>query len=151
MTQARRRAIWSLLIWGGAAVAFVATFVAGGGPATYVDDRTRIVLGAAALGLAFVAHFVMLWRTRARGGDRPVLSDERDERIARRANGVALVVSLVYVVLLSIVLYEVHHDSRLVPVGWMWFVAYSTAMMGYLSHAAATLALDSAMGGHGEG
>jgi uncharacterized membrane protein len=151
MTQARKRAIWSLLVWGGAAAAFVAAFVAAGGPAEYVQDRTRIVLGAAVLGAAFLAHFVMLWRTRARAGDRPVLSDERDERIARRANGVALVASLVYVFLVCIVLYEVHHDSRLVPVGWMWFLAYSTAMMAYLSHAVATLALDSAMGGHGEG
>jgi hypothetical protein len=151
MTQARKRAVWSLLVWGGAAAVFVAAFVTGGGPAEYVEDRTRILLGAAALGVAFVAHFVMLWKTRTREDDRPVLSDERDERIARRANGIALVVSLVYVFLLCIVLYEAHHDSRLVPVGWMWFLAYSSAMMAYLSQAVATLALDSAMGGHGEG
>jgi hypothetical protein len=37
------------------------------------------------------------------------------------------------------------------PVGWMWFIGVSSFCLGYISQAAATLILDSKMGGNGQG
>ena len=76
--------------------------------------------------------------------------DERDDRIARHANGVAFIVALVYVFVLSIGLWEVYHDRELVPVGWIWFLAYTSTFLGMFTHAVATLILDARGIGHGE-
>jgi hypothetical protein len=35
-----------------------------------------------------------------------------------------------------------------VPVGWLWFLGYAAAMLGYLTHATATLLLNRGMGDH---
>ena len=149
MSQARRRVVFNLIIWGVVGLSFLTFFVIGGGPASFVSDRWRILLTAVAVLTGFLATAGMLWQTRVRAG--PILCDERDVRVARRANGAALIITLVYVYVLSLVLFEMHHDGALVPVGWMYFLAYSTVIVGSFAHALATLVTDSALGGHAEG
>jgi hypothetical protein len=139
MTQAQVRAIFGLSIWGAAALIFLAVFFGGGGPASFSQVPTRILIVAIALGLGYAAYSVMLYRTRQTPGD------ERDEHIAARANGFALTAVLIFVFLTSIILYESYHDAGVLPVGWMWFMAYFTACFGYIVHAVVTLTLHSGM------
>lgn len=98
------------------------------------------MLGGAFLALGFFGTPLMRWWTRGRSGQ--IVADERDESIGRQAVTVGMVVVLLYVFALSIVLWERHADSGCVPVGWMWFMAYSTATLGYLTPALVTLLLD---------
>jgi len=58
---------------------------------------------------------------------------------------------LLYVFALSIVLWERHEDSGCVPVGWLWFLAYSSAALGYLVPALVSLLIDFGMLGRAEG
>ena len=97
MTQARTRAVASLVIWGVAGVGFAAVFLGGGGPAAYAADRGRIVAGAILLGFVFLAHPLMLHLTRVRAGLPRVVVDERDESVDRRANAGALILGLTFV------------------------------------------------------
>jgi hypothetical protein len=149
MTQARRRAAWTLAIWGVVAVGFALTFFGGGGPGDYADDRTRRVVGAVFLAFGFAATPLMLWWTRGRPGQ--IVADERDESIGRRAATGGLVVVLLYVFGLSIALWERHADSGCVPVGWMWFLAYSTSALAYLVPALLSLLLDFGITGRAKG
>jgi hypothetical protein len=150
MTQSRQRALWSLLLWGGVTVSFVILFFARGGPEPFVRDKTRIVITAALFGAGYVAQLSIFYLTRVRRWDRSVAWDERDDWIARNANGVAFLVASIYVFGVSIGLWEVYHDRELVPVGWMWFLAYTSTFVGMFTHAIATLILDARVGGHGE-
>jgi uncharacterized membrane protein len=138
-----------LLIWGVVTIGFVVTFFMSGGAATYPDDAHRRLIGAIFLACGFFGSPVMLFLTRVRRGASRLVSDERDERIGRRAANGAMVVVLVYVFLSCIVLWETYEKQGSVPVGWMWFLAYSTAALSYLAPAAGTLILDLRMIGHG--
>jgi hypothetical protein len=137
MTQSRQRAVWSLLLWGGVTLAFVVLFFARGGPEAFVRQKARIAMTAGLFGAGYVAQLLIFYLTRVRPWGRAVAWDERDDGIARHANGVAFIVALIYVFVVSIGLWEVYHDREMVPVGMF-------------THAMATLILDARGGGHGE-
>ena len=150
MTQSRQRALWSLLLWGGVSGGFVILFLCWGGAETFVRQKARIAMTAGLFGAAYLAQAWIFYLTRRRPRGRSVAWDERDDEIARQANGAALVAALVYVFALSIGLWEVYHDRGLVPVGWMWFLAYTSTFLGMVTHAVATLILDARGGGDGQ-
>jgi len=151
MTQVRKRAAWSLAIWGPVTLLSLFVFFAGGGPAAYAADGTRHWMLAALFALGYGGFGAMLFLTRVRGGGGAAIADERDDAIARRANGVALIAVLVFVYSASTTLWLCYEDQGALPVGWMWFLAYATVFLGFLSHAIATLFIDSRIVVHGEG
>jgi len=151
MTQSQKRAILTLVIWGLVAAGFTALFFGNGGPVTFGADKGRIVSTAILIGVGFTAFFGMLYLTRSRPGGARVIVDERDESIARRANGGTLVVVLVVVYLTCIGLWEAYREGGCVPIGWMYFLGYAAAMLGYLTHAGATLMLYRWTGADGQG
>ena len=151
MTQGRRRTLWTLAIWSVVAIGFGVTVFAYGGPETYVEGQTRRLIGAVFLAIGFFGTPLMLFLTRTRPGATHVASDERDERISQKATMIGLVVVLLYVFLTSIGLWEAYSDTGAVPVGWMWFLAYSTAILAYLAPATAALVLDLGMMDRAEG
>jgi hypothetical protein len=149
MTQVRKRATFNLAIWLVVAVGFVISFLVRGGPATYADQPGRVLIGAIFLAFGFAAHPAMLWATRGRPGSLPVAADERDEWIALRATRGAFVAVLVLVFTVCISLWIAYRDETSVPVGWMWFLAYSTAILGHLSQSVATLIVDRGVSSRG--
>jgi hypothetical protein len=150
MTQARKRAIFTFLIWGSVMAAFSVIFFLGGGPERYALEQWRRLAGAAIIAGGYIFYILMNFLTRTRpGGD--VGRDERDEDIRMRANAVAFVVVLIYVFVLSIFLWERHQGSGFVPVGWMWFLAYSTSFAAFISSSVIALILESKASRHGQG
>ena len=141
MTKSKIRAFYGLAIWGAAALIFLGVFFLGGGPEGFTRTPTRVLVAAVALMLGYAGYSIMLRRTRR------TPADERDALIASRASGFALTSVLLFVFLVSIILYESYHAAGALPVGWMWFMAYFTACFGYLSHAVITLFLHRDMGG----
>jgi hypothetical protein len=150
MTQARKRAIFTFLIWGSVMAAFSAIFFLGGGPERYALEKWRHVAGAVIIAGGYLSYILMNFLTRTRPGGE-VGRDERDEEIRNKANAIAFVVVLVYVFALSIFLWEKHQDTRFVPVGWMWFLAYSTSFAAFISSSVIALILESKASGNGQG
>jgi len=151
MTQARKRAVFTFLIWGLVMAAFSVIFFLGGGPERYALEKWRRVAGAAIIAGGYPFYGLMNFLTRTRPGRGDVGRDERDEEIRRQANSTAFVVVLVYVFALSIVLWETHQGGGFVPVGWMWFLAYSTSFAAFISSSVIALILESKASGHGQG
>jgi hypothetical protein len=151
MTQARRRALLTAVIWTVVAIGFTITFLSSGGADTYAVDKARRVTGAVFLAIGFFGTPIMNFLTRGRRKEGQVVRDERDERIGRRAATAGSFVVLVYVFVVSIALWEVYAKSACVPVGWMWFLAYSTMILTYLASSVASLILDFGMLDHAEG
>ena len=77
------------------------------------------------------------------------MADERDLQVVARAGQTTLVVVMVAIFAITIGLWTVFEASGVVPVGWMWFVAYGSVILASITHAISVLILDGRMGGHG--
>ena len=148
MSRTRLRAWLTTLIWGAAGVGFAFTFFASGGPGAFPEDSPRHLAGAVILGAGFVGYWVTLWVTRQRAGA-PLAFDERDVVVVARANQVALVVVLVGVFALALGLWLAYEAAGLVPAGWMWFLAYGSVILAFVSSSITTLVMDRRTGSHG--
>jgi uncharacterized membrane protein len=151
MTGLQKRSLYDLFISAVFLTGLIVAFFSGGGAETYVQDTTRKILVAVLLGLGYILLFLVLFLVRIKSKDKTILMDERDERISRQAIGTAFVIFAIYVFLMCIGLYEAYNESEVMPVGWMWFLAYSSGFIAILSRAIATLVLYKRMSGHGEG
>jgi sterol desaturase/sphingolipid hydroxylase (fatty acid hydroxylase superfamily) len=149
MTQTKIRARYQLGIWGLVAAAFGLVFFLGGGAATYADDSIRMLVAAVILAAGFIGYFSMLYLTREKSNGKALIRDERDVKIARQANEIALVAVLVFVFSVCIALFLGYETAGSLPVGWMWFLAYATGIFGLLAQAVATLTLHREMSGNG--
>jgi hypothetical protein len=113
-------------------------------------EKWRRVAGGVIIAFGFLSYWLMFFLTRARRGGRAVASDEKDEDTKRRANSAAFIVVLLYVFALSIFLWEKHQESGFIPVGWMWFLAYSTSFAAFISSSVIALILESKASSHGQ-
>jgi len=148
MSQTRLRAWLAAVIWTLAGVIFFFSFFSGGGPGELDTDSKRHLTGAAALGFGFVGYWLALYLTRQRKG-RPPVSDERDLQVLAQANQVTLIVVLVGIYVFTISLWTVYEAGGLVPVGWMWFLAYGSAILAFVTSSVTTLVLDGRTGANG--
>jgi len=148
MTQAQIRSIYSLAIWGTVALVICGVFFLWGGPEDFAGDSIRILVVALSVGFGFLGYVLMLNLTRKKTSSETMHQDERDQEIARRANGAALVLVLAFIFILSMILFIRFQDLGVLPVGWLWFLAYFTGCFGYIVHAASTLFLYKEMSGH---
>jgi len=146
MSNLRRQAGLGLIFWILGAALFLYVFFSGGGPRSFGQDSSRVALTSLAYGLGFLTHFFLTWKFRSRKIGETVVKDEWDDDVAQKANGVALIVLLIFVYLTGVVLWEVYRDTLLVPAGWVWFMAYFSIMVGLIAHATATLVIDSSRG-----
>ena len=149
MTQSQIRARYGLGIWGLVAAGFGLVFFLGGGAATYADDSIRMLVAAVILAAGFIGYICMLYLTREKSNGKALIRDERDLEISRQANEIALVAVLVFVFSVCIALFLGYETAGSLPVGWMWFLAYATAIFGLLAQAVATLVLQREMSGNG--
>jgi len=147
MSQTRLRAWLSTAIWSLAGVGFALTFFSGGGAGEFHTDSTRHLAGAGAIAFGFLAYWTTLWLTRQRGGR--LSADERDVQVVAKAGQVTLVVVLVGIYAFTIGLWMAYEGAGVVPVGWMWFLAYGCVILASATFSVSTLLLDGSTGGHG--
>jgi hypothetical protein len=153
MTQLKKQALWSLLIWSAVLIAIVIIFFSGGGPTAFLEGESKNTLARVCITVGFIFYFSMFFLTRIKSGGKPLVKDERDELIAKRAYSIGFHTLLGYVFLLCSVLYgfyKGYHELKLIPVGWVWFLALSSLLVGFISNAIAYLVIDARMSGHGK-
>ncbi len=153
MTQLKKRALWSLIIWGAALLAVVILFFSGGGPKTFLEGEGKNTLSRVFISIGFISYFAMLFLTRSRTGGEPLVKDERDEFITRRSYSIGFHILLGYVFLLCSFLYGYYkgiHEIKLIPAGWVWFTALTSVLVGFISNAIGYLVIDARMSGHGQ-
>jgi hypothetical protein len=130
--------------------AFSVIFFLGEGPQAYAGEKWRRVAGAAIIAFGYLSYGLMLFLTRRRPGEQTVAMDERDVTIRMRANATAFVVVLIYVFALATFLWYRYEASGVVPVGWMWFLAYSMSFVAFIFSSAIALILESKASAHGQ-
>lgn len=154
MTQLKKRAIWSLLIWSLVFIGLCIVFFSQGGAKTFLDGEHRVTLTRSFITAGFFFYFLLLFLTRKGIGGKPVIKDERDDMIEKYAMTAAFYVLLVYIFLICLFLYWYYKLNLItleMPVGWMWFLGVSSFCLGYICHAGTILILDKRMGGDAQG
>ena len=141
MTLWHKRAVISSVIWGVVAFCFVICFFSADGPNGFIEGNNRRNLAGAILPVGIVSHFILLFLTRSSRKDEHILIDERDQIIRRRASESAFNVIAIFVFIACIVLHDAFNSTEGVPVGWLWFLAYSTFILAYLAQAVGAMIL----------
>lgn len=125
---------WSIVFIG---VIFI--FTREGTIENWGDNRTKTLLLASlflfGFGLDFVLRF--LEKSKRWGFKR----DERDETVQSKAMNVGFLVLAMYIFLLCITLYVVYENDKFLPIGWVWFIAYTTIVIASLSTSITTFIL----------
>jgi uncharacterized membrane protein len=141
MSYSRKQAFWTAITW---ALIFggLLAVVLGQGVSRFVaPDQSNLRLLTAAIILpGFLLTAWLGWRSR-RAKQQAEL-DERDDAIARQASVATLLGVAISVYITSIVLYELHSDSGVVPTGWLYLLAYGTLALIHVIHAVATVVID---------
>lgn len=126
MNVSYKRSIATSIIFG-ILFCFLVTFFAVVGPEHYLDKLIYSIISSVAVLISMLSFALMLLLTNKKEN----IVDERDGVIQKKASSVGLIVSLMYVFLLSIVLFVAYRNEGVLNVSWMWFIAYSTFAFGY--------------------
>jgi hypothetical protein len=145
MTQSRKRALFTLIIWGLVFISFALVFFIGGGPKMFSEVKWRRGVSAIPIALGYLLYYLMLYLTRDKTGNASVLRDERDEIIQNKANSSAFILVLIITFIFSLTLFEKYHDEGMVPVAWLWFMSYSIICIGFISASLCALFIESRM------
>ena len=57
MTQLKKRALWSLLIWAVVLIAIVIIFFSGGGPTAFLEGESKNTLTRVLVSIGFIFYF----------------------------------------------------------------------------------------------
>ena len=142
MTQLKRRACFTLVIWTLVLVFFILLFFTGGGPSEWAKDRTRKLCIILVFGVGYFSYILMMIMTKSKTVDGVVHRDERDNLIEMRSSRAAFIIVLLYVYILSITLYVSYESVGLIPISWLWFLGYTSIIIGSISYASTSLLLD---------
>jgi hypothetical protein len=153
MTQLKKRAMGSLLIWSPVLVITFVIFFTGGGPPAFLEGDRKVELTRIAITSGFLLYFALLFLTRSRSKG-SVYVDERDEQTFRKAYAISFHSLLYYTFFFGAGLYwyyRLHMTIDTMPVGWVWILAVSALCIGYISNASAVLIIDARTSGNGQG
>jgi hypothetical protein len=148
MSLARTSAIITFVVWTVVAVISCVVFASTGVARLSTDagqgGRTTI---AALLFVGLATNAAVALRAR-RGRARGEL-DERDAAVALRASQGTLIAVAAILYAACIGLYVAHEHAGVLPVGWLYILAYGIVVLVSLVHALAQLVVD--IGGHADG
>jgi hypothetical protein len=151
MSLWHKRAIANTAVWGLVAIGFLLIAFTDGGPGGLLHGSPPRNTVAVVLVLGILASLAVRYFTRERKGAELTLVDERDQTIARQAAVGSFVSTALYVFLLCIGLDEAFQEVGAVPVGWVWFTAYSSWILAYFAQAVLSLFLYAGIGARAEG
>ena len=97
------------------------------GPDKFLDSKIHMVITSVVIAIAMISFVLVILFTNKKSN----IVDERDDYIQKKASSIGLLISLMYVFLLSIILFVINRNSGVIHVSWLWFIAYSTFAFGY--------------------
>jgi hypothetical protein len=135
MSLWQKRALLMALIWIAATAGFLAVSLSGRGPAGLAKDSPQRDVAAVFVAAGIGASLIVRYLTRRRRDATVARVDERDESIHRKSSEIALGLTAGGVFLFCIILNDTFAEAGVVPVDWLWFVAWSTMAASHLGQA----------------
>lgn len=131
MSMQMKHAMIRMILWILVFVFFLSIFLTGDTLATWGDNRIKTIVVAALFLAGFGGDAILNIVYRKRKN--LVTRDERDDWIQKQALSGGFIATLLYVFLVTISLYTKFESSGLVPVAWLWFIAYSLICVANIS------------------
>lgn len=131
MSKLVKTTVVHIIVWSIAAIGMVIIFTLPRTITDWGDNRIKTVLLALlfAAGLGVDLYLRIYERSKKHGFTR----DERDHYMQRKAVSAGFLITILYIFILSISLYIKYESLGTMPVGWVWFIAYSTIAAANLS------------------
>ena len=126
MNTSNKRALFTCIIFG-ALFLFLLLYFIIAGPNAYLNNKIHFVINSIIFVIALFSFGTMLIFTQKKG----IIIDERDNYVQKKSYGTGLLLSLMYVFLLTIILFVVNRNNGTIVVTWLWFIAYSTFAFSY--------------------
>lgn len=123
MSIQMKKSISNLIIWSFIGILFVTIFFKDGIIKDLGDNFIQTIILISLFIIGYIGQFILKIIFRKKEGI--VIKDERDEMFLNKAISNSFIATLVYVFIILIWLYESYEKSGLIPVMWLWFVAYS--------------------------
>lgn len=136
MNRMIRFNVFHLMLWSVVAAGFLAVFLGFNAIANWGDNALKTVLLALLFVIGFGGDFLLRRRFKDAGDDAVGY-----EALRLKAMEISYILSLLYVFLAAISIYTRYEASGLVPVGWLWFLAYSLILVVHISASCAILFL----------
>ncbi len=128
MNVSYKRSLFTAIMFGVFFLFIVIYFIIVG-PAAFLESKIHFIINAIAILITMSSFAIMLLLTNKRKN----IVDERDRNIQIKASSTGLMLTSMYVFILSIVLFIIHRSDGFINVTWMWFVAYSTFAFAYFT------------------
>lgn len=131
MSKLVKTTVVHVVAWSIAAIGIVIIFALPRTITDWGDNRLKTLLLALliAAGLG-VDLFLRIYERSKKHG---FMRDERDHYMQRKAVSAGFLITILYIFILSISLYMKYNSLETMPVGWVWFIAYSTIAAANLS------------------
>ncbi len=95
------------------------------------DNKTKTLLLSALIGIGYLSNLVdyRMQKSKRYGYKK----DERDFFVQSKATSFSFIIVAIYVYALATGLYTYYEKSKFVPIGWIWFLAYSLIVVAHVS------------------
>ncbi len=137
MKKALRFNVLHLILWSLVSVAFLWVFLAFDAISNWGDNALKSIL----LALLFVVGFGgdMILRFKFKLNKNETEADGLCDSLRLKAMESSYIATLLYIFIAAISIYIRYEDSGLVPVGWLWFIAYSLVLVVHIASSLAIL------------
>jgi hypothetical protein len=126
MTITHKRALVTSILFGSLFVFLLVYFIIIGAE-SFTQEKIHFAITSSLIALAMIGYVILLASTNKKDN----IIDERDNYVLKKSYGVGLVLSLMYVFLISIILFITNRNLGVINVSWLWFIGYSTFAFSY--------------------
>lgn len=112
------------IAWTFVGIIMVVIFMTGDTIKYFGDNRIKTILLASLFVIGFGTDAVI--RVIEKSNKWNFKRDDRDKDIQKQSISYGFIIVLIYIYLLNISLYLYYEEIGFLPVGWIWFSAYST-------------------------
>ena len=124
MSKLMKLNIMHTFVWSVVTIGVAIIFGMRGTVQSWGDEPAKVAITAALFAAAFIIDAFL--RISEKSKKHNIIKDERDDTIQLQAVFKSFAVVLLYIFALCVVLYLKYENQGYAPVGWLWFMAYST-------------------------
>jgi uncharacterized membrane protein YbjE (DUF340 family) len=137
MSSKLKASIINLILWCIVAIGMLYIFFGREALSDWGDNQNKTLLLALLFVVGYSGQLIIGLKYRDRKNK--VMKDERDLSIQNKAMSASFITTLLYIFLITISLYTKFEQAGSVPVGWLWFIAYSLVVVANISSSSFTI------------
>ncbi len=123
----KRKQTWLVLgLWSVVLIVFLALFFIASKPSEWSTNSNIKFISGIIFGIGYILFFIIQLKSKNN------TKSENEYLIKYKSTNSTLMVILMYVFIFTILLYIIYENDILMPVSWMWFLAYSTVFLTYI-------------------